>query len=330
MDPKDQSFEEAFAEAVAGTLDVPEDTASPAPDAPENAPEPTPEDTATPPSDVEENPEPSPVPDNQSDRQDTPAAPQKLEPEPDYKTLFERSEQARKSLEGRIDAQKEEYQRRLKKLESGRPQKPAVSFDPDEVEKEEIEAFRQKHPEISKVTIDGAKGSAWQKMLVNHGEDEVLTLYEVNSDVAEGMTAEVKDELGRRAEKEHYSAIEAAHPGWMQLVSNPNPKDPSDVFNPEFAGFVMGLPYADGQVAVNIIKSGTPQQVIALLSYFKDWQAKRNAPPVTPKEPKPQKQDPRRVTAAAPVRGRSTGIPPAAPDPNDFDSAWAEATGTRR
>jgi hypothetical protein len=310
MEQHEETFEEAFAEATSGApAEESKDTVEAAPASVDESTSPEPKDTAAPPSEAK----------------DAPAAEPEKPAEPDYRAMFEAEQQARKSLEGRVNAQKAEYNQRLAEMEQARAKPAAPSFEPDEVEKEEIEEFRKKHPDIAKATIDGAKGGAWQKLLVNRGEDELLTLYEVNSSVADERTAEIREDLGRRATRDHYATIETAHPDWMQLVANPAPKSADDVFNPEFAGFVMGLPYSEGQLAVQIIKEGKPDQVIALISAFKNWRSKRPASPS-----KSQPQDPRRVASAAPVRGRSAGTPPAAADPNDFGAAWNEATGARR
>lgn len=304
-------FGDAFAEA---TSPEPSDTGATAPEEAPAAPAPK-EEPAAPKEEA------------------APAAPepkaQPAEVPVDYRALYEKERQRADSMQGLYQSRMDEYRQRVEAAERQRAEQPAVpGFEPDEIEKEEIEAFRKKHPEIAKDTVDGKKAAAWQKLLVNRGEDELLTLYEVNRSTAEDSAAEIREELNRRATNDHYAAIEAKHPGWMQLLANPTPKNQDDIFSPDFSQFVMGLPFQEGQLAVRIIQGGTSDQVVALISAFKDWQGRRSAPPAAPqKKPQP---DLRRVASAAPVSGRSAGAPPAAPDPNDFGAAWAEATSARR
>lgn len=301
-------FGDAFAEA---TSPEPSDTGGTAPDEAPAAP--APEEAA-----------PKAEPEKPAAEPQTPPA----EAPVDYRALYEKERQRADSMQGLYQSRMDEYRQRVEAAERQRAEQPALpGFEPDEVEKEEIEAFRKKHPEIAKDTVDGKKAAAWQKLLVNRGEDELLTLYDVSRATAEESSAEIRAELAQRATRDHYAAIEAKHPGWQQLLANPNPRNADDIFHPEFSQFVMGLPFQEGQLAVSIIKEGTSDQVVHLISAFKDWRSRRTAPPAAPKKPQP---DLRRVASAAPVSGRSAGAPLAAADPNDFGAAWAEATGARR
>ena len=91
-----------------------------------------------------------------------PAAPepkaQPAEVPVDYRALYEKERQRADSMQGLYQSRMDEYRQRVEAAERQRAEQPAVpGFEPDEIEKEEIEAFRKKHPEIAKDTVDGKK-----------------------------------------------------------------------------------------------------------------------------------------------------------------------------
>jgi len=100
-----------------------------------------------------------------------------------------------------------------------------------------------------------------------------------------------------------------------------------DTIYPEVDAWIKTLPTAHRRGAEQIWKEGETKDVIGLCNEYKKAKATAPAAPAAPKAP------PRHLSAAAEKAaaklnvvegGRTAAV--TAPDPNDFDQAWAEAT----
>ena len=131
--------------------------------------------------------------------------------------------------------------------------------------------------------------------------------------------------IGQSQVRDHFAAIEAAHPGYESLV-------------PGVQAWVATQP-AVVQTALNgVLTRGTTQQVIELLGYYKAATASAPAAPAAPAAPTaqapaapagvpPKVVDPKVAAAAAataPVSA-SRATKPGTVDSTDYDAAFAEA-----
>jgi hypothetical protein len=249
-----------------------------------------------------------------------------------------------KANAGRYAAEKrrrEEVEAELKALRAKQAE-ANIKFSPDDIETEEIEAFRKLNPEIAKSTIEGPKGKLWQKLLVEHGADALIAQFELVQDNTEKARAEVRHELEVFKADVHLKAIEKEHPDWKQVLGNPNVRPEhtgAQRFHPDFVGWVRKLPYDVAQDVRRIITSGTAEEVNHVLTAYKKLgpMAQKSAAPAAPvATPQIPSAVPRaavpaaKVNAALAVPSRGAPPPKPGPDKNDFAGAWREATAQRR
>jgi radical SAM superfamily enzyme with C-terminal helix-hairpin-helix motif len=103
-------------------------------------------------------------------------------------------------------------------------------------------------------------------------------------------------------EKMHFDAIAAVHPDW------------EDVHNdPAFSEWVDSQPSYLRRAFAQVIESGTPGEVIEMLTFYKDSK-------------KPKTPNGAKVQAATAVKVPRGSLPvKRGPAADDFDSAWDEA-----
>jgi hypothetical protein len=224
---------------------------------------------------------------------------------------------------------REELEAEVQRLKNDQSQ-AKVHFQPDELEKEEIEKFRKANPEVAKRTIDGPKGKLWQKLLVERGSDDLIAQHELVQEGVESVRREVRDEIASNHAKAHIQAIETAHPDLRQVIGNPTPQNPNDLYNHDFVNWVRQLPYDTAKDVVRIMDKGTATEIIETVNAYKEYRQpsgsgqNQTTPAASPKPAPSQKV---RAALAVPSRGATPPRPKA--DPNDFGAAWAEATAQR-
>lgn len=253
----------------------------------------------------------------------------------DYREAYEKLLHRVKTEDGRLPHVVDENRQlraRLREMEAEAAEQAAnirhVNFTPDEVEAEDIAAFRKNYPEVAKATVDGKKASAWQKLLVDRGPEEVVALYETRVEDNAGAVEELRAELQRRDHEKHLADIEAKHPDWVDLVVNKAPQHSNDTYNPEFVGWVETLPYKAAQGVVWAIQNGTAAQINEVLDHYKAHRNARSAPAGAPqKSPAAQPTQARKVAPGAlAVPQRGAPHPPKGQlDPNDYEGAWASS-----
>lgn len=261
-----------------------------------------------------------------------PAPQEKPEPQDDYRKELERLravEQKHKSEEGRYVRElraRQELEAKVKALEEHNARTSNPPLDLDETEQGEVEDFRKKHPDIAKATVDGPRGSVWQKLLLERGDDEIIAVYDAARSEATGAREQVMGEFHRRDAESHLAQIEKEHPDWVELTVNPNPQHEQDVYRPEFVQWVQMLP---NQVAVGVIdalKGGTAKQVNTVIQAYKEYRKGPQSPGGTEQKQAPPRAPQNSAAAKAAMAVPSRGTPPpkasAAGNNASFEDLW--------
>lgn len=245
--------------------------------------------------------DPEGEPENESEEEEEESeeeSPEEEEEELDYKALYEKETQRRKSLEGRVNKQKEDYQTRLSEFEqlmknvSQSKPKEENEADPD---MEALNEFLEEFPEFQKPFELIAKKQA--ESIMQPMMQQARTLEE--------KIIEVERER-------HFNQIAASHSDWEEVVKGG-----------EFFDWAKSKPQWLQQQIGYIAQAGNASQVIELLDLYKNetGQVENNQKP----------QGDRRRADAAAVRSRSGGPPKQKPklDKNDYDGAFAAFAGVK-
>lgn len=296
---------------AANALDATDET--PAPD------DPAPDDTPT------DQPEQDPAP-------DTPEANTDPEPEPEpTPDDVDKTRQSLREWQGRERKAKElaaaeerrlaELQRRREELESTGKSPAAQGADPasDTPESSAFALSDEERAAIDAVAEDFPDmHAAFSAMAKQHAAQLLEEQFPKHFEKA---AKPIKETVQKSSDAAHYDAIAREHKDWREVGSSP-----------EFQDWLGSVPYADGVRYQQVIKEGSADEVISMLSDFKNTRndSSTDDPPNTPEPP-----DPARSTAAKRQRqlannervaSRRGGPPPAAPDPYDEDQAWRDAT----
>lgn len=260
-----------------------------------------------------------------SDPGDEPAA---SPPQADEMEALRKRYEGTKARYQAEERKRKELEARLQEIEAQQTRpKSDPSLGLDDVEAEEIEAFRKAHPDIAKATVDDPKLAArWQKLLLERGEDEVIVTFETARGQASGVKEELSAEFSRRDAAAHLKAIEDEHPDWQSLVVNPAPQHEQDTYAPEFVGWLGMLPMQVGQGVVWALQNGNASQVNTVLRAYKEYRtgASQKTPPRAPANTPPLTAE-RQAAAKAAMAVPSKGAPPPKSRPGDnatFDELW--------
>jgi len=227
--------------------------------------------------------------------------------ETDYKTLYEKEAQRTKSWEGRIKAankRAEEAERKAKELEAGKSvAEKAVSAPAQAAEDEDLKNFFADYPELEKpfnklVTL---KGEAIARKIV---QEEIQK-------IAPQITA-IKVTQESEIERQHFSAIETAHPDYKGIVERG-----------ELDSWIQTQPSFIRNAMIAVTQKGSTEEVIELFDNFKKSNHKKNPTPPSSQNPKSKKAE---DLAAVPASRRPI---PKGKSNDDYDSAWEEAVSRK-
>ena len=170
-------------------------------------------------------------------------------------------------------------------------------------DKETLAAYAKEYPEIAKAQelhTQVVMGRALQQFALN---------------IAQTLAPIVESVNAYRGET-HESAIARAHPDYAALT-------------PDLVNWVNTRPSFVRDAYTQTLQNGGTQAVIELLSEFKEATGRnKTAPAAAPASaPAPVVPNPA-AQALAPVTAKRSSPPRGAPDPNDFDGAFAEAAQT--
>lgn len=170
-------------------------------------------------------------------------------------------------------------------------------------DKEALAAYAKEYPEIAKAQelhTQVVMGRALQQFALN---------------IAQTLAPLVESVNAYRGET-HESAIARAHPDYAALT-------------PDLVNWVNTRPAFARDAYTQTLQNGGTQAVIELLSEFKEATGRnKTAPAEAPASaPAPVVPNPA-AQALAPVTAKRSSPPRGAPDPNDFDGAFAEAAQT--
>jgi hypothetical protein len=233
------------------------------------------------------------------------------------KARYQAEERKRKELEARL--QEIEAQQTRPKSD------PSLGLD--DVETEEIEAFRNAHPDIAKATVDDPKLAArWQKLLLERGEDEVIVTFETARAQAARAEEKFDAELRRRDAMAHANAVDRIAPDWKELVLNPAPQHENDVYAPEFVQWVNRLPMEVARGVVWALQDGQAEHLGTVFDAYRQYRASASSktPPRAPANTPPLTAE-RQAAAKAAMAVPSKGAPPPKSRPGDnatFDELW--------
>jgi len=261
---------------------------------------------ASPANNAPETPAAAPAP-AAAPKPDTPAK------EPDYKAMYEKETAARKTLEGKYNAEVPRLHERVKELETkAAPAAPAAdpakpAGDPG-AEDEDIVAFREEMP---------TSAIAVEKMIAKAVDARVKSALDTEVRPAlEKVDATVKP-LAERGQQDainaHFNAIRGAHKDFDQIVGSN-----------EFGSWMDGLPSWQRDAAKAVYENGSAQQVIDLVVAYK------TAAGIAADTPQPKRGG--SDTDAETVDSRRQPLAPRSGAPageakDDFGSGFALATG---
>lgn len=211
------------------------------------------------------------------------------EPEPDFKSLYDREVQRFRSFEGRYRKEKQAWERERRDLmnllerEPGRPS-PA-------------EQGRAAGSEATPPAAGNLAGAGSEPRL---------------AEVVRRETARVLEPLmaGIEAER-HRSAVAAAHPDFEEVAADP-----------DLSAWIDEQPDYIARVLRDVVDRGSAGEVIDLLDRYKQDRSRRNAGDAAEKN---RAKAERKAREAAAVRSRSAGPPRERASADDFAGAWAEA-----
>ena len=226
------------------------------------------------------------------------------EDETDYKALYEKEKQRTSSWEGRIKAankKAEEAEQRAKYLESLAKAEEKKTPTSEAVEDEDLKNFFEEFPELEKPfnKLLAVKGEAIARKIV---QEEIQKISPQINALQASRTEEI--------ERQHWRAIETAHPDWKSYVDNG-----------ELQTWIDAQPSIIRDRLSEVTKAGSTGEVIELLDTFK----KSKTPPSNKSTVNSKK------AAAADAVPASSGGPPKSPPPkDDYDAAWEEAVRKRK
>lgn len=156
-----------------------------------------------------------------------------------------------KSWEGRLRKREEE----LAAQKAAMGNAPAALADVGGVDDAEIEAARQE--------LSGDFGDRFVDLIIKIAAHEARKLAassidEKLSPVQQTVEQAIRD-VHEAFQNMHFSAIADAHENFEQVISSP-----------EFAAYINGLSGDEQAAAQSVLQDGSPKQVIALLTAYKD------------------------------------------------------------
>lgn len=230
-----------------------------------------------------------------------------VEPEPDYKALFEQEQQKVRSWNGRLsaaDRKIKELEEQLKKVQTQEPPPSAAgaSTPQDLVDLDDpvIKAFIAEMGDDFVKPLDLYMQKKFDRILKPIMDK--LSLLDKIPTIEQQVTATAEEKAAS-----HYEAIVKAHSDVGKLLE-------SKVFD----AYIESLPYKEAIECKRILDSGTTQEVIDFITEYKT-----KTKPVTP-QPKPPLPS-SDINAATAVKHTSSFIPKGQADVNDFMGAFQEA-----
>ena len=206
----------------------------------------------------------------------------------DYKSLYEKTQFDLKSTDGRLNAERDRFNREKDELLQKLPKAPLEPSDEDTF----LTNFKEKYSDDVLKAIDIVTGRKATELF--------------NSQVASRI-APLEQSTNEVISRAHFSSIEAAHPDVYSIDESP-----------QFSAWIDSRP-AHVQNAYRYVRdNGTPTEVISMLNEYKAT--------MTPQNPKAPPVSAAKLASASAVPTRRGSLPSAAaPAKDDFASAWDEA-----
>ena len=228
---------------------------------------------------------PQEEPEQDEPEQDEPEAP--AAPEIDYKALYEASQQAVKTSDGRARAAEARLRQDNETRAAQAPVPPVVPSEEDEF----LQKFRTEYSDDVIKAID----------LITTKKATQL----IESTLA-GRLAPIEQTTLDMVSQAHFGAIEAAHPDVDEINASP-----------AFEAWLDARPAHVKGAYAYVREQGTPAEVISMLNEYKGA--------LRPQTKTPSTVPTARVNAATAVtRRRGTANSAAAADPNDLQAIWNE------
>jgi len=180
-----------------------------------------------------------------------------------------------------------------------KPETPTVLSTLTDEERSQLDQFREEYPSIGPAVELAAK-----EIVSRMFEDKLPSV--VKSEIEP-----IREESRKTLEDMHFGQIAEAHRDYKTVLAD-------DRFNE----WLNTQPHRDAVKWEQVVNQGTAPEVIEMLTEHKHWLRNGSQSSQTASDSHREAQ----LRAAEPVRARSGGPPPGAPDKNDFDSAWEEAT----
>lgn len=209
-----------------------------------------------------------------------------VEEEPDYKELFKREEQYRKTVEGRFKKSREEWLEREKELVAAKP----VKEDSPVLDHAE---FWETYEEMKAPVTDLIRKLIAEEL--NGFKQKVET---------------IEDTVQLSTTEKHFAAIAAVHPDWREIASDPKIGEWMNTLPYETDGSAL-----DGKTAWNIFNKGNAEEVIKLFTAYKTSVQSglhgKNKEINLPKKPVPSVNERlvSKAVAALAVQGGSSSLP---------------------
>ena len=215
------------------------------------------------------------------------------EPEPDYKSLYEREIQRFKSFEGRYRKEKQAWERERRELMNLLQREGGEDGNSPESAGEQSMGLEQNRSD----TVEAAGSGRDEKVLAEVVRKETKRLMEP-------LVAAIEAER-------HRSAVAAAHPDFERLAGEP-----------DLQAWIEEQPDYIARSLRDVVERGTAGEVIDLLDRYKQERGKKSA---RAKAEQNRAQAERLAQEATAVRSKSAGPPKEKPSADDFAGAWAEA-----
>lgn len=246
----------------------------------------------------------------------------------DYKALYEKEVQRTKSWDGRLrkanqearearkaaeEAQAEvarlrEENQSLRKAKSGSDD-GASHVDPADSDDEKLKAFIDEFPDLH-APLQALIRKEAKALLGNENEDLKTKVKSLEESEAERQARQQEE-----ATQAHFNTIRESHPDYEQYIEDGSLDE-----------WIATKPLLMQDTLTRVKDKGTASEVVEMFDLMKSdlGVEKEESSPQNANEKPGDKQEKLKSMVAVP--GSSAGPPPAAPDKNDFDSAWKEAT----
>ncbi len=200
----------------------------------------------------------------------------------DLQTMLQREQQRLKSLEGRFRKEKAAWEDEKRELLAKLEQASQA-----------VQTSQPAGDTAQNLNIDPATAQSLQSMIQRE------------------IRAMLQPLVSTYERDRRLQAITAAHPDVKEVVNDE-----------QLPQWIEEQPDYIAATMREVLKKGAPEQVIDLITRFKQARSRHTAPR---REPAMSEEQSLRAQQAAAVRSRSAGPPPSKPNPDDYMAAWKEA-----